>query len=110
VRFLLLIRLCRDLLRLGSDSIPELANLRVGYLEKRSAELDRLEFALDAGEYATIATIGHNLKGTGGAYGFAELTNLGRALEAAAKSEDARAVSESPGRMQAYVSAAQPFA
>lgn len=110
MRFQLLIRLCRDLLLLGPDSIPELANLRIGYLEKRGAELDRLEFALEAGEYETLATSGHNLKGTGAAYGFGELTDLGRALEAAAKSEDEAALSDLLGRMQAYVSAARPFA
>jgi HPt (histidine-containing phosphotransfer) domain-containing protein len=109
-RFRLLIRLCRDLLLLGPDSIPELANMRTGYLEKRSVDLDRLEFALRGGDFGTLDKIGHNLKGTGAAYGFGELTELGRSLEAAARSENAGAVENLLDQMEAYISIARPFA
>lgn len=109
-RFRLLIRLCRDLLLLGPDSIPELANLRTGYLENRSVDLDRLEFALKGGDFGTLDKIGHNLKGTGAAYGFGELTELGRSLEAAARSEDIGAAENLLDQMEAYISIARPFA
>jgi chemotaxis protein histidine kinase CheA len=42
----------------------------------------------DAPIFPALKTAAHNLKGTGAAYGFAELTELGRALESAAKEGD----------------------
>jgi HPt (histidine-containing phosphotransfer) domain-containing protein len=39
-----------------------------------------------------IRTVGHNLKGSGGAYGFAELSSIGLAIETAAKAGDRKAL------------------
>ena len=86
-----LIQLCRDRLDGDPDTTPAFEELRSGYITHRAEELDRLGDALERGDWPTLSKIGHNLKGTGGAYGFAELTELGRALEKAAKAADAAA-------------------
>jgi len=41
-----------------------------------------------AGDYATIQRIGHNLHGTGGSFGFPLITELGAAMEQAAKDKE----------------------
>lgn len=62
------------------------------YLEKRHSEIARYDEALRSGDFDTICTLGHNMKGTGFGYGFESLTSLGAAIERAARSRDAEGV------------------
>ena len=69
---------------------PEgLEELSSEYLEQRLADLTRLAKALESQDFETLRMAGHNLKGTGSAYGFPEITQSGAHLEAAAKSKNA---------------------
>ena len=63
-----------------------------GYLERRRAELATLEDALERGDYLRLRTIGHNLHGSGGAYGLAKVSEFGAALDQAARNEDAEMI------------------
>jgi HPt (histidine-containing phosphotransfer) domain-containing protein len=67
------------------DVNAAVAELVPGYLERREAEIQVLGNALAAGDLPVIQRIAHNMKGTGGGYGFPEITEIGRAMEAAAK-------------------------
>ena len=71
---------------------PELAELVDGYLANRRTEARALLGALHAGDYAGLWRRGHHLKGAGASYGFAFLSEVGAALEAAARHRDAGAV------------------
>jgi HPt (histidine-containing phosphotransfer) domain-containing protein len=62
------------------------------YLNKRRAEIAIYRKALAANNFEAIRNLGHKLKGTGAGYGFPTLTDLGDALESAAKREDAEAI------------------
>lgn len=70
----------------GDDPIVQ--GLLPGYISRRHEELLRLEAALAEGDYATLRTIGHNLHGSGGAYGLPRISELGKALELSAREED----------------------
>jgi HPt (histidine-containing phosphotransfer) domain-containing protein len=98
-----LIRLCREALNRDPDPAPEFAELRSQYLDNRASELKALASALDRSEFTKLAAAGHNLKGTGGAYGFAELTEIGKALEVAAKDGDPLRVQILLGRVAFYL-------
>ena len=52
-----------------------------GYLEKRRGDVAKLREALAHGDYATIRTLGHQMAGTGGGYGFDPITDIGSLLE-----------------------------
>ena len=67
-----------------------------------------LEHALKNGDFAALRKAGHNLKGTGAAYGFAELTDIGRALEAAAKDDNAAAIEALLDQIDAYIGMVGP--
>ena len=71
---------------------PEIADLVPGYLANRRADLPLLRDALAAADFETLATLGHRMKGSGGAYGFKQITAIGGALEKAAKDADAAGV------------------
>ena len=60
---------------------PLLADLVPEYLEGRNHDVAALRSALDQGDLESIRILAHNLAGSGEAYGFSRLTELGRALE-----------------------------
>jgi CheY-like chemotaxis protein len=68
------------------------AELVPAYLEKRCEELIVLQKALAAGEFDTLYRLGHNLRGSGGSYGFPLMTEIGERLEKAAKAQDSKTV------------------
>jgi HPt (histidine-containing phosphotransfer) domain-containing protein len=63
----------------------DLQDLIPGYLDNRLKDIDALLASLDQGDYETIRSIGHKMKGSGGGYGFDGITDIGRAIEEAAK-------------------------
>ncbi|HAZ61785.1 MAG TPA: Hpt domain-containing protein [Gammaproteobacteria bacterium] len=71
---------------------PDLADLVPGYLGNRRADVDRIGAALAVSDFATVRRLGHSMKGTGGGYGFDEITRLGGGIEDAALVTDADTV------------------
>ncbi len=74
------------------------------YLESRRQELPLLEQMLITSEYAEIGKKAHDLKGTGSAFGFAEISRLGAALEVSAKNQDQGGVSQQIRELSDYLS------
>jgi HPt (histidine-containing phosphotransfer) domain-containing protein len=72
---------------------PGLKEIVPGYLDARREELPEMMKLLAASGFERLASLGHNIKGTGGSYGFPELTRMGAALEHSAKQADAAALS-----------------
>jgi CheY-like chemotaxis protein/HPt (histidine-containing phosphotransfer) domain-containing protein len=107
-RFASAIRFCLDLLNRDPDSNAEMGGLRVAYLRRRRTELESLRRAVPSEDWHALATAGHNMKGTGAGYGFAELTDLGRHLETAARGRDLLAVEGLLQRIEAYIGLIQP--
>jgi signal transduction histidine kinase/ActR/RegA family two-component response regulator len=62
------------------------------YLNKRRADVLVYRRALAERDFDSIRNLGHKMKGTGAGYGFQTLTDLGDALESAAKHADAGAI------------------
>ena len=63
-----------------------------GILQMMNAQVGRLEAAVDGGDFAAAARIGHNFKGAGGSCGFHEVTSSGARIEAHAKAGAAEAL------------------
>ena len=66
----------------------EIEDLIPGFLDNRWKDVEILKEALDKGDYKTILSLGHKMKGAGGGYGFDHITDLGLALENAAKAQN----------------------
>lgn len=81
----------------------DLADLIPGFIEKRQQDIEAIMTATAAGDYETVQSIGHNLKGIGGGYGFDRITKLGAAIEQAGKLMEADKVRELAQVMQAYI-------
>ena len=59
-----------------------------GYLERQRHEVFGMTSLLAAFDYDRLEVLGHNLRGSGASYGFAELTRFGAELESAALRAD----------------------
>jgi hypothetical protein len=107
-QFAAAVRFCLDLLNRDPDTNAEIGGLRVAYLRRRRTELENLRGAVAAEDWNAFVTAGHNMKGTGAGYGFAELTDLGRNLETAAKGRDLIAMEGLLQRIEEYIGLVQP--
>jgi HPt (histidine-containing phosphotransfer) domain-containing protein len=85
----------------------DLQDLIPGYLENRKRDVARLTSALDNADFQTIRTIGHQMKGSGGGYGFDRITEIGRALEEAAGRSLAEDIRKQAAYLQDYVDKVQ---
>ena len=82
---------------------PEIADLIPGFLQNRREDVIAMLDALDRGDFETVESLGHGMKGAGGSYGFAAITDIGAALEQAAESADADASRKWAGELSTYL-------
>ena len=82
---------------------PFARRLIVKYLGHRKSDVQSLRRALAAGDFAAIRDKGHNLFGSGSAYGLDRISELGASLEKAAKNEHAGPVAEIIDALESYV-------
>ena len=86
----------------GGDD-PILRELLPGYLARRRAELATLDDALEREDFKALRKIGHNLHGSGGAYGLAKISEFGRELEVAARASDGEAIRATIQQMRTFL-------
>jgi len=73
---------------------PDLEELIPGFLENRIKDIQILEKAAGQQDFAALKSVGHSLKGVGGGYGFARITELGAGIEASAKENDMERINQ----------------
>tara|TARA_B100000809_G_scaffold128048_1_gene126147 strand:- start:376 stop:654 length:279 start_codon:yes stop_codon:yes gene_type:complete len=66
----------------------EWAEMQEMYIKHTTKELAKIQEDIDNIIIDSLRTFGHNIKGSGGMYGFEEVTNLGTKIEASAKVND----------------------
>lgn len=62
----------------------DLQGLIPGFLQNRRHDVRTLEKAITVGDFETIRTLGHRMRGDGGGYGFSMISDIGGTLEKAA--------------------------
>jgi HPt (histidine-containing phosphotransfer) domain-containing protein len=82
---------------------PDLEDLIPGFLENRKSDLEKLRVDLDKNDFDSVNSIGHSIKGVGGGYGFALMSELGANIEAAGKAKNAEAALENINRLDDYL-------
>ena len=73
------------------------------YLERRRADLTRLREALEASDFESIEISGHNLSGSGAAYGLDTVSRLGAELETAAQSRQVDQIRQVLDQLERFV-------
>lgn len=73
------------------------------YLAARKDEVPQMLELLAASDFERLRVLSHSLKGSGGSFGFAELTHFGEALERSARAADAPAFRAELARLEDYL-------
>ncbi|MEX2516707.1 MAG: Hpt domain-containing protein [Gammaproteobacteria bacterium] len=81
----------------------DLEPLIPGFLDNRRQDVVTLNELLDSSDWPKVQSIGHNLKGVGGGYGFMRITEIGAAIEVAAKQTDTEAARRQVIALQDYL-------
>lgn len=84
-------------------SDPFAKRLMVQYLGRRKADLKILRAALADEDFDDIRKKGHNLFGSGSAYGLDRISELGAHLESAAKKRDGEHIGELIDTLEAFI-------
>jgi CheY-like chemotaxis protein/HPt (histidine-containing phosphotransfer) domain-containing protein len=84
-------------------AIPRFADLMPGFLQNRRQDVIAMLAALDRGDFETVESLGHGMKGSGGNYGFQAITDIGAGLEQAASSADPGASRQWVAQLSEYL-------
>jgi len=84
-------------------AIPKFADLMPGFLQNRRQDVIAMLDALDRGDFETVESLAHGMKGAGGNYGFQVITDIGAALEQAAGCADTVASRKWVGELSRYL-------
>jgi PAS domain S-box-containing protein len=91
----------KDAIRVRAN--PEFADLIPAFLQNRSRDVIAMLDALDRADFATVASLGHGMRGAGGSWGFQAITDIGTALEHAAECGDNDASRKWVGELSRYL-------
>lgn len=75
------------------------------YLDNRRDDIGKLTKALSDSDFETIRVTGHNLYGSGAAYGLDDISWIGASIEKAADSEDIAEIERSIGELESFLRA-----
>jgi len=84
---------------------PLVAPLVPGYLKNREADVPRLREALAAKDFALLRKLGHNMRGSAGAYGLPPLSEIGARIEDAAQAQDGAPIGPALEDLQQFLQA-----
>lgn len=85
----------------------DLADLIPFFLETRQQDINGLIKGLQVNDFGSLRTIGHGMRGTGGSFGFHQISAMGAIIEEAAAVGDAQTVREQLVALQSYLSRAE---
>ena len=66
----------------------DLEDLVPGFLENQRRAAEKILDLVESDDYESIQRMGHSMKGSGGSYGFDEITSIGSYLELAAQDQN----------------------
>ena len=79
----------------------------VGYLRRCRNGMVELNAALERADFDFCRTYGHRMKGTGGAFGFAGMTEVGSRMEDAAQAHDSSALRKHAEALAEYLASVE---
>ena len=82
----------------------DLEDLIPDFIENRHQDVVTIKKMLTQEEFDEIQRIGHSMKGSGGGYGFEEISEIGGRIEVAAREADETVIAQEAGILTAYLS------
>jgi HPt (histidine-containing phosphotransfer) domain-containing protein len=81
----------------------DLEDLVPGFLANRERDIEKINSLLAKADFDGIRIVGHSMKGSGGGYGFAFITEIGARLEQAAMTANPDAIRKAVVELQQYL-------
>jgi HPt (histidine-containing phosphotransfer) domain-containing protein len=81
----------------------ELEDLIPLFMDTRKRDMEGLAKGLAASDFAALRVIGHGMKGSGGAFGFQIVTDIGAIIEASALKNDAATIEKQFTQLREYL-------
>ncbi len=82
----------------------DLEDLTPGFLENRQNDIVEITRLVEVDDFSEVQRLGHSMKGSGGGYGFEEISNIGSEIEEAAKTSDKETVLVMTEKLENYLS------
>jgi PAS domain S-box-containing protein len=73
------------------------------YLKSRRGDVEKILAAIEKQDFERVRELGHKMSGTGGGYGFPRITELGAAIEIAAKAKDSALLKRRAGELSRFL-------
>ena len=83
----------------------DLADLIPEFLENRRRDVEQITQLVQEGKHEELTRLGHMMKGSGGGYGFTEISEIGQGIEEAGTRGDLQAITTLCERLAAYLAA-----
>ena len=74
-----------------------------GFLNNRREDIKSLREAIESGDMQLLQRFGHTMKGTGAGYGFDKISEIGEAIEGAARQSDGETILKLAEELEAYL-------
>ncbi len=81
----------------------DLEDLMPLFMDTRKRDMEGLAKGLASNDFAALRVIGHGMKGSGGAFGFQFITDLGDIIEASALKNDAVTIAQQFALLRDYL-------
>ena len=81
----------------------EWAEMQEMYINHTFKELNNIKENLDSASFDSLRTFGHNIKGSGGMYGFNKITIVGAEIESAAKNENLEGIKSNLDALEVFL-------
>ena len=86
----------------------EWAEMQTKYVAYLLTEIPKIKVALNSKDYQALMIFGHNIKGSGGMYGFDDITDIGFKMETLAKAEDFNSLEVIVAELEKNINAKNP--
>ena len=81
----------------------EWAEMQEMYINHTFKELKSIRENINTITFDSLRTFGHNIKGSGGMYGFNEITEMGATIESAAKDENMDQIKSNFDKLETFL-------
>tara|TARA_B100000686_G_scaffold5115_1_gene5127 strand:- start:153 stop:431 length:279 start_codon:yes stop_codon:yes gene_type:complete len=81
----------------------EWAEMQEMYINHTFKELKAIRENINSTTFDSLRTFGHNIKGSGGMYGFNEITEMGAIIESAAKDENMDQIKSNFDKLETFL-------
>ncbi|MFK8030799.1 MAG: Hpt domain-containing protein [Gammaproteobacteria bacterium] len=87
---------------------PAVRALLPNYIRRRESDMELIASLVRRGEYKEISTLAHNIRGSGAAYGYPRLSELGALIENAVETNDVDSLKVLTAELDAYIKQMRP--